>query len=141
MSSLTSSYLKYVPLHTHIFIYCAKYFLKDFIYLFSGRGEGKEKEKEKEKERNNDVWEKHWLVVSCSLPTGDLALNPGMCPDRESNRQPFSLQGGTQSTEPYQPGLNILYIFYLWIFSVMLGSGSLLIPLQTRKWSHRGLDS
>ena len=35
---------------------------------------------------------------------GDLAHNPGMCPDWESNQQPFGLQACTQSTEPHQPG-------------------------------------
>ena len=50
-------------------------FLKYFIYLFlerrrEGEGEG----------------EKHQCVVaSCVSPTGDLACNPGMCPDWESN--------------------------------------------------------
>ena len=38
-------------------------------------------------------------------PAGDLALNPGMCPDWESNRQCFGSQAGTQSTDPHQPGL------------------------------------
>ena len=42
--------------------------------------------------------------------TGDLARNPGMCPDWESNQRPFGLKASTQSTEPHQPGLgfNIL---------------------------------
>ena len=40
------------------------------------------------------------------LPSaGDMACNPGMCPDWELNWQPFGLQAGTQSSEPYQPGL------------------------------------
>ena len=51
--------------------------------------------------------EKHQCVVASHVPpTGDLARNPGMCPDWESNRQPFGLQASTQSTEPYQPGQN-----------------------------------
>ena len=37
-------------------------------------------------------------------PSGDLACNPGMCPDWESNQGPFNLQAGTQSTEPHQSG-------------------------------------
>ena len=37
-------------------------------------------------------------------PTGDLAHNPGMCPDWELNPRPFGLQASTQSTEPHQPG-------------------------------------
>ena len=32
------------------------------------------------------------MVASHVAPTGDLACNPGMCPDWESNRQPFGLQ-------------------------------------------------
>ena len=50
--------------------------------------------------------EKHQCVVaSCVPPTGDLAHNPGVCPDWESNCQPFGPQAGIQSTEPHQPGL------------------------------------
>ena len=49
--------------------------------------------------------EKHQcMAASHTPPTGDLAHNPGMCPDRESNHQPFGLQAGSQSTEPHQPG-------------------------------------
>ena len=40
-------------------------------------------------------------------PTGDLAHNPGMCPDWESNQWPFGTQAGAQSTEPHQPGLDL----------------------------------
>ena len=43
-------------------------------------------------------------------PTGDLAHNPSMYPDWESNQQPFGLQAGTQSTEPHQQGQ---YIWFL----------------------------
>ena len=43
--------------------------------LFLERGEGMEKERE----RNISVW------FPPMLPTGDLARNPGMCPDWESN--------------------------------------------------------
>ena len=43
---------------------------------------------------------KHQCVVACHVPcTGDLACNPGMCPDWESNQQPF----GSQCTEPFSP--------------------------------------
>ena len=37
-------------------------------------------------ERNTDGPEKHGSVTSCAPPTGDLVCNPGVCPDRESNR-------------------------------------------------------
>ena len=72
-------------------------FLKDFLYLFLEKREGKEKQ-----------GEKHQCVVASHVgPTGDVAHNPGMCPDWESNWRPFCSQAGTQSTEPHQPGFNI----------------------------------
>ena len=37
--------------------------------------------------------------------TGDLACNPGMCPNWGSNQPPFGYQASAQSTEPHQPGL------------------------------------
>ena len=49
-------------------------FLKDFIIF---REKGKEGEREGEKH--------HCVVVSYTPPTGDLALNWGMCPDWELN--------------------------------------------------------
>ena len=42
------------------------------------------------------------------LPTGDLARNPGMCPDQDSNRQPSDPQASVQSTEPHQPGQGLI---------------------------------
>ena len=77
----------------------------DFIYLFLERGEGREKEREKD----IDVWEKHGLVAFHMPPTGDLAHNPDMCPDLESNLQPFSLQDNIQPTKPYQSGLALVF--------------------------------
>ena len=50
------------------------YLFKDFIYLFLERG--------REGERQG---EKHWLVASHTPPIQDLAHNPGVCPDWESN--------------------------------------------------------
>ena len=66
-------------------------FLKN-IHLLLERGEGRERE-----------GEKHPLVVSHTPPTGDLACNPGMCPDQESNLQPSSSQARAQSTEQQTP--------------------------------------
>ena len=68
------------------------YFLNDFIYLFLERGEGRKKEKE----RNIPMQEKQWSVASHMLSTGDLAHNPGMCPDQELNQWPFTLQDDAQ---------------------------------------------
>ena len=44
------------------------------------------------------------MVASHEPPTEDLAHNPGICPDWESNQQLFGSQPGAQSTELYQPG-------------------------------------
>ena len=72
---------------------------KEFIYLLLEKGR-------EEREREG---EKHQCVVAPHAPiTGNLAHNPGMCPDWELNRQPFGLQGGIQSTEPHQPGAALL---------------------------------
>ena len=68
-------------------------FFKDFIYLFLDKGDGGRK------------GEKHQCVVAYCMPhTGDLAHNPGLCPDWELNQGPFGFQACTQSTEPHQPG-------------------------------------
>ena len=100
-------WIHFWALYSVTFIYgLGLFFLKkDFIYLFLERGE----RKEKEKERNIDVWEMYWLVASRLPPTGDLALNPGMCPDWESNQWPFCSQAGTQSTEPLNPLFSCQY--------------------------------
>ena len=68
------------------------------------------REGEREGQKNECV------VASHSCP-GDLARNSGMCPDWESNQQPF---GVAQSSEPYQPGLkwffyvNTFTLFWMW---------------------------
>ena len=73
------------------------------FYLFTFREKGREGEEE---------GEKHQCVVASHVPlTGDLARNPGMCPDWELNWRPFDLQAGTQSTEPHQPGL--IFFFHI----------------------------
>ena len=66
------------------------------IYLFIFRERRREREREGEKHQ--------CVIASQAPPTGDLAHNPGMCPDWESNRRPFGSKSGTQSTEPHKPG-------------------------------------
>ena len=76
-------------------------FLKVFyFYLFLERGREGERQGKKHQ----------CVVVSCMPPTGDLACNPGMCPDWELNQLLFGSQVHAQSTEPHQPGLK-LYIY------------------------------
>ena len=81
------------PLHISVF-------LKKYLLIF--RESGREGERDEEKH--------HCVVASRKPTTGDLAHNPGMGPDWESNQWPFGLQAGAQSTEPRQPGL--LFFFY-----------------------------
>ena len=73
------------------------------FYLLLERGEGREKERD----RNIDVLDIHQLVASCTPPIGELACNPGVCPNWELNGKLFSLLASTQSTEPHQPRLNV----------------------------------
>ena len=69
-----------------------KMFFKDF-YLFIFRERGREGERE---------GLKHQCVVASPMaPTGDLACNPGMCPNLELNLRPFASQAHAQSTELY----------------------------------------
>ena len=66
------------------------------LYLVIFRERGREKERDRKKHQ--------CVVVSHAAPTGDLAHNPGMCPDWESNQRPFSSQACAQSTELHWPG-------------------------------------
>ena len=78
------------------------FFLRFYLFIFGQRGREGERE-----------GEKHQYVVAYFVPpTGDLARNPGMCPDWESNQRPFGLQAGTQSTEPHQQGLSFSFLCY-----------------------------
>ena len=77
------------------------YVFKDFIYLFLERGEGREKERD----RNINVWLPlkrsllgTWPTTQACALTGNLIGNT------------FGSQPGTQSTEPHQPGLNLLIL-------------------------------
>ena len=46
--------------------------------------------------------EKYQCAVAPHVPpTGDLARNPGVCPDWEWNWRPFGLQDGAQSIEAH----------------------------------------
>ena len=76
-------------------------FFKKRFYLFIFRERGKEGEREGEKHQ--------CVVASLASPTGDLARNPGMCPDWDSNQQPFGSQACAQSTELHQPGLSFVF--------------------------------
>ena len=89
---------------------CVSLSLSFLKILFIFRQSGREGEREGEKH--------HCGVASHMPPTGDLALNLGMCPDWESNQQPFGSQAGTQSTEPHQPGMFLSRYSYIYMYLV-----------------------
>ena len=62
--------------------------------------------REKERERNMNVW-----LPLTHPATGELTRNPSMCPDWELNLRLFDSQADTQSTEPHQLGLIVLWNF------------------------------
>ena len=72
-------------------------------YLFLEREEGIKKEGEKHRYARD-------TSIGCLLHAlpGNLAHNPAMCPDWESNWQPFGSQACTQSTEPHQLDITII---------------------------------
>ena len=77
---------------------------QDFIYLFLERGEGMTRRETLMCERNID-----------ELPTWDLAHNPGMCPDQETNQWPFGSQTSAPSIEPWARALfYILAVIPVW---------------------------
>ena len=97
-------------------------FLKIFYLLFFFRERGREGEKDREKHQ--------YVVAFRGLPTGDLADNPSMCLDWESNLRAFASNSSTQSTDPQQPGQETsLYSFTLQIeFLAMTGNSSGSLP-------------
>ena len=105
---------KYVYTHIHIYMYI--YIFKDFICLLWERG----REGEREWEKQQHSRDTSSGCLSHALNWG-LDLNPGMCPDQESNQQPFGSQGSTQSTEPHQPGhMRVCIFIFIFIFVFIL---------------------
>ena len=84
--------------------------LKRF-YLLIFREGGMEREREGEKHRYTR--EKQYLVASHMPSMGDLAHNPGMCPDQESNHRPFALWDDVHSTQPCWSELIIVCIILI----------------------------
>ena len=77
-----------------------KFFLRFHLFMFRIRGRERKK-------RKTSMVLSH-VVASCVPSTGDLACNPGMYPDWESNWRPFGSQASTQFIELHQPGLKHL---------------------------------
>ena len=91
--------LKRIICWDNIYLYDFKFkILKKRFYLFILE-RGREGEREEEKHQ--------CAVASHTPPTGDLARNPGTCPDWELNQRSFDLQASTQFTELHELGLNL----------------------------------
>ena len=75
------------------------FFLRFYLFCFQTDGKG-----------GTEGEKQQCVVASRAPPTGDLAHNPGTCPDWKLNQQPFGSQAGTQSTEPHQPGLGFILL-------------------------------
>ena len=83
------TFMANVKVHVYFFKYRPIFFFF-FKILFIFRERGREGERGWEKQQY--FWEKHRSVASRTPLTGDLARNPGTCPDWESNRWPLCLQ-------------------------------------------------
>ena len=65
--------------------------------------------------------EKHECVVAPGAPpTGDLAYNPGMCPDWESNQQPFGSQVGINPLSHTSQGLCHVFKNFTYILNLII---------------------
>ena len=93
-------------------------FFKRF-YLFIFRERGREGDRE---------GEKHQCVVATHMaPTGDLACNPGMCPDWKLNGRPFGSQSLLVPLSYTSRGEFFFTVFLLWTPSCTLH----LLPVMT----------
>ena len=103
-----------ITVHLSLFFKCI--FKKQVIFREKGREGGREGEK------------LQCVVASHVSLTGNLARNPGMCPDW----QPLGSQDRAQSTELHQPGwtVHLLNTQYYWCPDSSL---SLIFPM---KWSN-----
>ena len=79
------------------------FFLRFYLLIFRERGGRK-------RGRETSMCERYIDRLSLARPQlGTWLATQGMCPDWESNQQPFGSQAGTQSTEPHQPGQERLF--------------------------------
>ena len=104
--------------------YIGKFFLRFYLFIFRERGREGEREEEKYPCVRN-------TSLGCLLHSPDLARNPGMCPDRESN-QWISGCGTTHWVTPVRAtGKFLMYKYWssvptlcwtrlllLWVFQV-----------------------
>ena len=85
-----------------LFLFYTIFFLK-ILFIF--------RERRREGEREGEKYQ--CVVDSHVAPTWDLAYNPGMCPDWESNWQPFGLQPMLNPLSHTSQG-HVLYYLFSW---------------------------
>ena len=82
------------------------FFLRFYLFVF------RERKGERKRERETFVCKRNIDQLPLALPpTRDLACNPDMCLNEESNQQPFGLWDNVQPSGPHQSGLKALLIF------------------------------
>ena len=105
------TYLYQCVLYFHMFF--KKSYLRIWLLIF-----WRERETDRQTERHTSVWKRNInpLPLICA-PTGDQTYNLGMCPDRESNPQPFGVwDDATPSNWTICPGLQ----FHMFFFKILI---------------------
>ena len=87
-----------------ISLFCFLFFLK-ILFIFRERG------RRREREGNISVW----LPLACPQ-MGNLACNPGMCPDWETNQQRFGSQASTNPLSHTRQGSLFYFLIFICIF-------------------------
>ena len=94
---------------------------------------------ERRREREREGEKHHCVVASLAPPPGDMAPNPGMCPDWESHWRPFASQSSAHSTEPHQPGPPWLNLF-LGVFNAILnGINFIISPYECSSLEYKSM--
>ena len=83
------------------------HFLRFYLFLERGGGMQKEREKTSMLEINVDQ------VPLVRIPNADQTHHPGMCPDPESNQQPFASRDNAQQRYTSQSQVYMFVIIYL----------------------------
>ena len=87
------------------FVFCLCYYFLKYLFLERGR----EGEREAEKHQ--------YVLASHAPPSGDLAYNPGLCPDWGIRLLTLWFAAVAQSTEPHWPGHVCVIIFvFLYLY-------------------------
>ena len=91
------------------------------------------REGEKEEEKYQCV------IASCTPPTGDLALNPGMCPDWESNWRPLVCRTALNPLSHTRQGLSLYFYWHITRatkFNILNFYNSVHFSIFTRLYNH-----